>query len=70
MEKALVRRRDGVNSPTIASLKAALPNVKDIDRSSMNAWEDANFAFAALGPIWGSNFIVAIVEQLNFKSTG
>jgi hypothetical protein len=24
----------------------------------------------ALGRIWGSNFIVAIVEQLNFKSTG
>src|SRR5258707_1062036 len=33
----------GVNGPTIASLKAALPNVKDIDRSSMNAWEDRAF---------------------------
>src|SRR3981081_4117060 len=33
----------GVNKPTIASLKAALPNVKDIDRSSMNAWEDRAF---------------------------
>ena len=33
----------GVNGPTIASLKAALPNVKDIDRSSMNAWEDPAF---------------------------
>jgi hypothetical protein len=32
--------------------------------------QSANFAFAALGLIWGSNFIVAIVEQLNFKSTG
>jgi nicotinamidase-related amidase len=33
----------GVNEPTLASLKAALPNVKDIDRSSMNAWEDRAF---------------------------
>ena len=36
----------GVNRPTIASLKAALPDVKDIDRSSMNAWEDAAFVAA------------------------
>src|SRR5258708_26801644 len=36
----------GVNKPTIASLKAALPDVKDIDRSSMNAWEDAAFVAA------------------------
>ncbi len=35
-----------VNKPTIASLKAALPDVKDIDRSSMNAWEDAAFVAA------------------------
>src|SRR2546425_12830494 len=28
----------GINKPTIASLKAALPNVKEIDRSSMDAW--------------------------------
>jgi hypothetical protein len=29
------------------------------------------FAFIrGLGRIWGSNFIVAIVEELNFKSTG
>jgi len=33
----------GVNEPTLASLQAALPNVKDIDRSSMNAWEDRAF---------------------------
>jgi hypothetical protein len=51
----------------LAEAATALPNVTDIDRSSMNAWEDANFAFAAVGLIWGSNFIVAIVEQLNFK---
>ena len=36
----------GVNKPTIASLKAALPGVKDIDRSSMNAWEDRAFVAA------------------------
>src|SRR5437899_6314896 len=31
----------GVNKPTIASLKAVLPEFKELDRSSMNAWEDA-----------------------------
>jgi nicotinamidase-related amidase len=36
----------GVNRPTIASLGAVLPNIKDIDRSSMNAWEDAKFVAA------------------------
>lgn len=36
----------GVNGPTIASLQAVLPNVKDIDRSSMNSWEDAKFVAA------------------------
>jgi nicotinamidase-related amidase len=36
----------GVNGPTIPSLQAVLPNVKDIDRSSMNAWEDAKFVAA------------------------
>jgi len=33
----------GVNGPTISSLKDVLPNVEDIDRSSMNAWEDQGF---------------------------
>src|SRR5882724_6604193 len=33
----------GVNEPTLASLKAALPNVEEIERSSMNAWEDPAF---------------------------
>jgi nicotinamidase-related amidase len=33
----------GVNGPTIPSLQAALPDVKPIDRSSTNAWEDAAF---------------------------
>jgi nicotinamidase-related amidase len=35
-----------VNQPTIASLRAALPGVEDIDRSTMNAWEDAGFLAA------------------------
>lgn len=33
----------GVNQPTIDSLKAELPGAVEIDRSSMNAWEDKNF---------------------------
>jgi nicotinamidase-related amidase len=33
----------GVNDPTIPSLQAALPNVKEIDLSSMDAWEDPAF---------------------------
>ncbi len=36
----------GVNTPTIDSLKAILPGVAEIDRSSMNAWEDADFVNA------------------------
>ena len=36
----------GVNAPTIPSLRAALPNVKEIDRSTMNAWDDKNFVAA------------------------
>jgi nicotinamidase-related amidase len=36
----------GVNGPTVTSLQAVLPNVKDIDRSSMNAWDDAKFVTA------------------------
>jgi len=33
----------GVNGPTRDSLLAELPGVEPIDRSSMNAWEDAAF---------------------------
>ncbi|MEK2688583.1 isochorismatase family protein [Bdellovibrio sp. GT3] len=33
----------GVNQPTIKALKGVLPGVVEIDRSSMNAWEDENF---------------------------
>ena len=36
----------GVNGPTIPSLRAALANVKEIDRSNMNAWEDPEFVAA------------------------
>lgn len=36
----------GANGPTIDSLKEVLPGVKDIDRSTMNAWEDAKFLAA------------------------
>ncbi|GAA4745664.1 hydrolase [Sphingomonas daechungensis] len=35
-----------VDGPTIPSLKAALPDVTEIDRSSMNAWDDAAFVQA------------------------
>lgn len=36
----------GVNGPTRSSLLAELPGVEPIDRSSMNAWEDAPFVQA------------------------
>jgi nicotinamidase-related amidase len=33
----------GVNGPTRSSILAELPGAREIDRSSMNAWEDAAF---------------------------
>ena len=36
----------GVNGPTIKSLRDVVPNVKEIDRSTMNAWDDKNFVAA------------------------
>lgn len=33
----------GVNKPTIETLRSELPDVQEIDRSSMNAWEDDAF---------------------------
>ena len=36
----------GVNGPTVESLRAVLPHVQDIDRSSMNAWGDAKVVAA------------------------
>jgi nicotinamidase-related amidase len=36
----------GIDSPTIPSLKEVLPGVDEIDRTSMNAWEDEAFVKA------------------------
>jgi nicotinamidase-related amidase len=36
----------GANGPTIDSLQAIVPNVRDIDRSTMNAWADPKFLAA------------------------
>src|SRR5215831_14281096 len=36
----------GANGPTIDSLRAVLPKIKDIDRSTMNAWDDPRFVDA------------------------
>ena len=36
----------GVNGPTIKTIRAELPGVEEIDRSQMNAWEDAKFVNA------------------------
>lgn len=33
----------GYNQPTVESIRAELPGVEEIDRSTMNAWDDANF---------------------------
>lgn len=38
----------GVNESTIPSLRAELPGVHEIDRSSMNAWEDEAFVKAIM----------------------
>ncbi|MBN9502136.1 MAG: hydrolase [Armatimonadetes bacterium 55-13] len=38
--------QSGVNPDTIPQLKEALPNVVGIDRTSINAWEDADFVAA------------------------
>jgi nicotinamidase-related amidase len=36
----------GLNGPTISSLQSVLPNVKAIDRTTTNAWEDPAFRAA------------------------
>lgn len=36
----------GVNQPTIDGLRRELPGIQEIDRSSMNAWEDEAFVSA------------------------
>lgn len=38
----------GVNRPTVESLRRMLPMVREIDRSSMNAWEDTDFLKAVV----------------------
>jgi nicotinamidase-related amidase len=36
----------GVNAATVESLRSVIPGVKEIDRSTMNAWDDKNFVDA------------------------
>ncbi|WP_411971353.1 isochorismatase family protein [Sphingobacterium sp. Lzh-3] len=36
----------GAGTPTIPALKAALPGIEEIDRNSMDAWEDENLVHA------------------------
>lgn len=36
----------GANGPTVKSLKAELPDLEEIDRPTMNAWEDEKFLAA------------------------
>jgi len=36
----------GVNGPTVSSLRDVIPSVKEIDRATMNAWDDENFVAA------------------------
>jgi nicotinamidase-related amidase len=36
----------GANQPTIAALREALPGISDIDRPTMDAWEDSKFRAA------------------------
>jgi len=41
-----VQHRNGVNGDTIPQLREQLPNVPTYDRTSINAWEDADFVQA------------------------
>jgi hypothetical protein len=36
----------GINKPTIAEIQRALAGVEAIDRTTINAWEDADFLAA------------------------
>jgi nicotinamidase-related amidase len=38
-----VNVQNGTNGPTIEPLRAVLPAVEELDRTSINAWEDAGF---------------------------
>jgi nicotinamidase-related amidase len=46
-----VNVESGINKPTIKHIKAVLPDVKEIDRTTVNSWEDKEFqdAVKALG---------------------
>lgn len=46
-----VNVESGINKPTIKHLKEVLPDVKEIDRTTVNSWEDKGFqdAVKALG---------------------
>lgn len=46
-----VNVESGINKPTIGHLKAVLPDVREIDRTTVNSWEDKEFqdAVKALG---------------------
>lgn len=46
-----VNVESGINKPTIKHIKDVLPDVKEIDRTSVNSWEDKEFqeAVKALG---------------------
>ncbi|SDG06108.1 Nicotinamidase-related amidase [Sinosporangium album] len=38
-----VNVRTGINQPTIPQLREVIPDVPEIDRTSINSWEDADF---------------------------
>jgi hypothetical protein len=38
-----VNVRTGRNAPTIDALRAVLPDARELDRSTINAWEDVEF---------------------------
>jgi nicotinamidase-related amidase len=43
-----VNVKSGINKPTLPQLRAALPGIEPIDRTSINAWEDKDFREAVL----------------------
>lgn len=40
--------KSGINRPTVQELRQEIPNLTEIDRSTMNAWDDAAFRKAVL----------------------
>jgi nicotinamidase-related amidase len=41
-----VNVKTGRNKPTVPDLRAALPGISEIDRTTINAWEDVDFKLA------------------------